>query len=426
MFHPALAGQPHVLTRVGAGEGVSDTGDLDITDDLIIAGDPSGTEIDGNQSDRVFDLRTAGITVTFERLFITGGNPPPTDFFESDGGGIRIASEVSLTLEDCAVFGNSISNGTETLRGGGISSLGRVTLRRSEVVGNSLSSSSSVIGGGIYSSVGEVFAYDSRISDNRVQQLGTAISRGAGIALNSSDVLELVRTEVANNVADGGGNVFGGGIRASSAAAIVLTDSTISSNIAQSSSVSSGNQAVAGGAFISMDAGGRLIINGSTFHLNETVAINGASARVGGLSAANGDIQIANSIFAGNLSNGTPFDCFNGSQYDSLGFNIVGEPCFIAANTGDQFGTDPLLDPLADNGGANPLTGNPRTHALQNASPAIDAGNPALPGAFPACSALDQRGFVRPGDTGQPRCDIGAHEFNSPGSPLLFRDGFED
>lgn len=54
---------------------------------------------------------------------------------------------------------------------------------------------------------------------------------------------------------------------------------------------------------------------------------------------------------------------------------------------------DPLLSPLADNGGPN------ETMALWPGSPAIDAG-------APGCPPIDQRGVARSGN-----CDIGAYEF---------------
>lgn len=56
---------------------------------------------------------------------------------------------------------------------------------------------------------------------------------------------------------------------------------------------------------------------------------------------------------------------------------------------------DPLLGPLADNGGPT------ETRALLAGSPAINAGNAA------ACPATDQRGVGRPQGSG---CDIGAYE----------------
>jgi hypothetical protein len=60
-------------------------------------------------------------------------------------------------------------------------------------------------------------------------------------------------------------------------------------------------------------------------------------------------------------------------------------------------GVDPLLGPLADNGGPT------LTHALLPGSPAIDAGNPAIPNPPPA----DQRGFAR---IYGPAIDIGSFE----------------
>lgn len=77
---------------------------------------------------------------------------------------------------------------------------------------------------------------------------------------------------------------------------------------------------------------------------------------------------------------------------------------------------DPLLQPLADNGGFT------LTHALGANSSAIDAGNPD-----PAtCSSTDQRGFPRPVDGdghGVATCDIGAFEYyHQVFLPLIKRD----
>src|SRR5262249_60524242 len=68
----------------------------------------------------------------------------------------------------------------------------------------------------------------------------------------------------------------------------------------------------------------------------------------------------------------------------------------------DQPGVDPLLAPLADNGGPT------FTQALIVGSPAIDMGSPDAPGSGgTACEATDQRGVVRPVGA---RCDVGAFE----------------
>ena len=89
----------------------------------------------------------------------------------------------------------------------------------------------------------------------------------------------------------------------------------------------------------------------------------------------------------------------------STGYNIIGNNADAVINSQptDQIGTpaapiDPLLGPLANNGGPT------LTHALQPGSPAINRGDPAAP-------PRDQRGYGR---LGVP--DVGAFEFNG-GSP---------
>jgi hypothetical protein len=69
---------------------------------------------------------------------------------------------------------------------------------------------------------------------------------------------------------------------------------------------------------------------------------------------------------------------------------------------------DPLLGPLADNGGRT------QTHALLFGSPAIDAGDPGgCRDNLGALLSTDQRGLHRPANGGVNglRCDIGAFEY---------------
>jgi len=71
--------------------------------------------------------------------------------------------------------------------------------------------------------------------------------------------------------------------------------------------------------------------------------------------------------------------------------------------SGDRNGVDPLLSPLANNGGPIP------THALQPGSPTIDASTCVAPQIFaPPPTNRDQRGTLRPQRN---ICDIGAFEF---------------
>ena len=78
----------------------------------------------------------------------------------------------------------------------------------------------------------------------------------------------------------------------------------------------------------------------------------------------------------------------------------------------DTIALDPMLGPLADNGGPTP------TALLYRASPALDAG------ANPAAFADDQRGPGFDRVIGA-AADIGALELQDSESELLFRDTFE-
>ena len=127
-------------------------------------------------------------------------------------------------------------------------------------------------------------------------------------------------------------------------------------------------------------------------------------------SPSNGDTQtltaVYSSIIAGNL--GSDVDVVNAetNTFDSAGFNLIGtgNATGAFAASGDQvIGTaDPLLGPLADNGGPT------WTHALLPGSPATDAGDPG------ATQGFDQRGepFVR---IYGGIIDIGAYERQSLG-----------
>lgn len=425
LFQPGLAGQAHVLTRAGAAEQFAEEGDLDITGDLKIVGDPAGTVIDGNQLDRVFDIRTDDILVTFDRLQITGGRPPATDFLEAQGGGIRMDANSTLVLDDCVVTSNEISGGAETLFGGGISSSGTLILHRTEVIDNTLSSTSPVIGAGVSSRTGDLRVFDSRISDNLASNTANLFARGGGIAAENGGSVSLVRSEVAfNRVFSANGNAQGGGVRVSGETDVEIINSTVSSNEVRTDA-GQGSVATGAGAFIFASGAAELVINSSTIFQNTTTADNGASTFFAGLSASAAAIHLANTIIAGNQAGGSASDCNGGQDFTSLGYNLVEDNCGITATTGDLFGASPLLGPLADNGGGNTQTQSPWTHAPLGGSPAVDAGNPATPGALPACPITDQRGFVRPDSNGQRRCDIGSHELDSPGLELLFSDSFE-
>ncbi len=154
----------------------------------------------------------------------------------------------------------------------------------------------------------------------------------------------------------------------------------------------------------------------------------------GGYTGISDHTYMLNSILALNYvgedeQTETEANCDGILLFPSLGYNIFGAVCKSGAET-DTYLFDSYeateegqleavkklsLLPLADNGGKNTLTANPRTHALGFyfesgqliPSIAIDKGSKD-------CVDVDQRGFSRPAFGWQWKiCDVGAYELNA-------------
>ena len=143
---------------------------------------------------------------------------------------------------------------------------------------------------------------------------------------------------------------------------VTVTNSTISGN----------NAAGKGGG----------IANGMTTALtivNSTIRGNIAGITGGGISHEGVSATLTNTIVAGNSAT----DC-DGAVV-SFGNNLDGDGTCNLVVPSDLPGTNPLLGPLANNGGPT------QTHALVPGSPAIDAGDDG------DAPATDQRGSPRLG-----------------------------
>jgi hypothetical protein len=148
--------------------------------------------------------------------------------------------------------------------------------------------------------------------------------------------------------------------------ALVLINSTLSNNI---NSPALANQ-------------GQATLTNVTF-VSNTRHITGTSTSV---------MTLTNSLlFSSTLGN-----CA-GTGFVSLGGNLSSDTsCTAFTQPTDINNTNPLVGPLANNGGGTP------THALLVGSPAVGAGVAAN------CPTTDQRGVARPQGAA---CDIGAYEF---------------
>jgi len=417
------------LSIAGTLEDAAATGDLDITDDAIIIGE-GAPFIDANGVDRVFEIHN-GVTAEIHTMLIRGGE-------EQIGAGIRNWGSLTMyggvVAENTGVFPEGIMGGSS---GGGIFSNGTLILEGTQVRENSAD-----MGGGIMISgpgTLEMSGGSPMIHDNIAHETGGGLAVGTGAEATLTGV-DIWRNDA---VYDGGG-IFNGGL-------IELDQSVVHENTA--GSVAGGvinyygghlvgretrfeyNEAPQGGAIqtsglvtlyessitnnsATSGAGGGVYVDAAYpgLHLkNVTVSNNTASAAGSGggvhndagdiwlewttvaengplgiVNTAGSHIQIENSIVAYNTSG----NC-TGVGLGSGGYNIEDGTSCNFTDVDDMSSTDPLLGPLANNGGLTP------THALLAGSPAIDSATPDM------CISNDQRGVSRPQG---PQCDRGAYE----------------
>ncbi len=432
----------YTLSIAGTDEDVSLRGDLDILDNVTIIGE--GTpEIDANGIDRVFDIAEA-TNVTLEGLMIRDGAAlhgagirnkgvlQLTDvrLFRNeateDGGGIYNFG--SLTVDQGLITDNTAHNDY----GGGIYNEGDVLLTDTVVVNNinygiynqgaslelvdctvqgnegdginSFKSSPPSVpviltntdiidneGYGFYGINAELTITGGSISNNQnsgvfnhtnLTMSGTTISGnhspsdGGGLYLVNILSATIENSTIDNNHTDGdGGGIYFWGLGLEPGV-LTLTNVTVSQNSAF------GN---GGGIIIASNPPSRMELN------NVTLSGNGAGGS-GQVIYNNGTVNLHNTIIE---SPGSENCAGNASEIISLGYNISSDATCLSGGTDDLLSTDPLLEPLADNGGGT------LTHALVPESPAVDSADTAI---YPA---TDQRGILRPQGSD---CDRGAYE----------------
>ncbi|MFA6027794.1 MAG: immunoglobulin-like domain-containing protein [Patescibacteria group bacterium] len=336
------------LSIPGSGENSNATGDFDITQSdtsLTINGVSADTTIISvsSNTDRIFNVTSNTSSLYLNDMTLTGG-------YSTDGGAIDCVG--NLYIDDSNISSNSAIN-------------------------------TDARGGGIYFQ-----------------------SRGAKTA---DATLHITDSLISNNIANGDdSNAWGGGLyiwleSTTNNMDVVLQNVTISGNEVDSSGDA---RELGAGVFMSDTSTGNTDLTAN--FRNVTVSDNtldGTDAAGGGIYISDEDatLSIRNSILDNNSLN----NCFENSSggINSYGYNIDSASSCGFGGTGDLNSTDPLLETLADNGGAT------NTRALQvtpTLSPAINI--------IPAASCLDynssaltvdQRGFTRPDDS---YCDVGAFE----------------
>jgi hypothetical protein len=219
------------------------------------------------------------------------------------------------------------------------------------------------------------------VSGNTVKE-SDGYDAGA-IETSHDSTLTIEASTIASNVGYNGGALWIGGTA-------VITDSTIVGN--------RGGSRTSNGDAGAIDNGG-----GSITLLNDTIAGNECFNGPGCGGAILGAATAKNTIIAENLAGSEHSEEVVTSNCSgaitSTGPNLEnGSECDFAAH-GGLSSTNPMLGPLANNGGET------ETEAPLAGSPAIDAGTNT------GCPTTDQRGVARPqGAT----CDIGAYELAPP------------
>jgi hypothetical protein len=411
------------LTIRNGNGGVFDGGGLHLVGGAVLLED---CVLTGNGSRTATAVRMTDGTLTLRRTTVS-------DNGAVDGGSAVHVMRTTLLVEDCVVVRNEGSaNGIGiNCNAGCVATIARTSIRSNH------STVASARGAGLMVfGVAEVSS--SIISDNEptgilvslnpsgppgnLTLLGSTVSGNSDGGISSSGVL-VVRDSV---IRDNAGTSYGAGLRTSGTtlversaivrnllatpsggggAGIMVTDSTSSQGVLTIvNSTISGNVSDARG-------GGIYALSGAEIEVvHSTIAFNVAQASGGGMDLTGvGSCEVSGSLVAGNSAAGGSDDIEG--TWISLGHSIIGDGAGWAASGGtatDLVGVDPLLAPLASNGGPTP------SHALRAGSPAIDSVDPAgCVGPDGAPLLQDQRGVVRPADgdcDGDARCDRGAVE----------------
>ncbi|MFO0999944.1 MAG: CSLREA domain-containing protein [Planctomycetaceae bacterium] len=297
------------------------------------------------------------------------------------------ADDLAPSLKDVQISGLTIrdgGNGTTFMNGAGIFSRENLTLTNVALLNNNAGASLGLAGGGggaLQMFAGNLKMQNCTVAGNRAKQ-------GGGIELSSDAVSgEIVNSTISGNQAEG----FGGGVLATNGA-VVIRNSTITGNRANSNDLD-GNTA-GGGVFGNLSGTIPLL----TLH-NTIVAGN-----LWGPSNSEPD-DIGNPVTSDSSNNVIGNAMFSGGLVNGTNFNLVGNN-----GTGTRPIASILNTTLANNGGPT------QTHALVANSVAINAGNNSqVIGIDGNALTTDQRGSFRIFEN----VDIGAVELIAVTNPIV-------
>jgi len=347
------------------GGGVTGAGDVEIRDSLIAHNVVTSTytAVGGGVSRYAGNLRLINVTIR--------DNQAQSEWWTATGGGGAFGGGTTH-LTHTSVLSNIARSANQEGHSGGLhnnATLLRVvtsTIAYNRAVGNNDGSS----GGGL-GNTGNAEVIDSLVAYNRVElSNGSVTGGGGGIVNGENGVLTVTHSSIVGNQAYN--------------AAAINTYSTYTATLTLTPTTRIVNSTFSGNDTTSLGANVTLI--GTAYLTHTTIASNTGD----GLGYSGVNINAYGVLIAYNRYNCTTW----GGSALNAAHSLSSDNSCPAGFTNN---TDPLLQPLALNGGATP------NHALLPGSPALEG--------VPTCGASeDQRGVSRPQG---PQCDIGAFELEA-------------
>lgn len=307
-------------------------------------------------------------TALLDGFYITAGSADssvPLDVLNTMGGGMLNDGVSSPTLVNLFFIANSAS-----FAGGAMVNLNFASPKLTNVI---FGSNSAPYGGALYNLTNA----DPELTD--VTFAFNTATGGAGAMFNdSSTAPKLSRVTFDTNSSTG---TPGGAMVNQGGASPVITNATFY-----------GNSGGLGGAVYNANA--TPAFNNVTFN-NNSGASGGAMYNDSGAV-----VTIDNTILWGDAASEVVNNLSGASTIDD---SVLQGACPAGSTCNNVYNADPLLQPLAYNGGAT------RSMALGAGSSALDSANSAFgfPPADSTCASEDQREVTRPQGPG---CDIGAYE----------------
>ena len=347
--------------------------------DISIQG--AGVTIDANYQSRLLNISNATVyidSMTLTRGGVQGGEQSINAIEVEDSSLTLSNSNITNNLSgyfdamfrtnnsDVVISNSTISENTLSYRSAfTISNATNVALNNVVITANQAPGNVVVLDGDNIS-----------INNTTISENGSNFGSALGLQLGSSGIHTITNTTVSNNtIRNSAINVTGSG-------SITITNSTVSGN----SFINNTSTTRAGGIRIS---------RGEINLINTTIANNSAPNIRLFSSSFPPTVTLTNSIISNAIGG---VDCavsfsssFNDIRSDSNSI-IEDGSCNTLARS-----VDPLLGPLANNGGST------LTHSLLSRSPAINSGDNAT------CATTDQRGETRPLSASN-ICDVGAVE----------------